>query len=115
MEVTPDLKTALNFVWVARDVWFNLGLQLNIEIDKLQRISKSRDKHMDMDICVQEMLLVWLDSLPSWEDLATALEQDSVGCTDMAGEIRRKFDLPTKPSISCECYVLRSLDFTLIK
>ena len=103
VKATPDLKTALNFSWGARDVWFNMGLQLNIGVMKLQQIDDDNDE--DTDTCLREMLLEWLTSSPSWEDLATALEQGSVDWTDMACEIRRKFDLPEKPLVASECNV----------
>ena len=36
----PDLKTVLNFVWSAKNEWFNLGVQLNIGMEELQRIGQ---------------------------------------------------------------------------
>ena len=77
------------------DAFDEEGYHLNHE-----HIIRSDRSHCD--VCFRKMLLTWLDSSPSWEDLATALEQNSVGCTDMAEEIRRNYGLPEKTSLSCE-------------
>jgi hypothetical protein len=76
-------------------------------MEKLRRINVAHDEYgyrcnRDEDLCVREMLLIWLDSSPSWEDLATALEQGSVGHSDMAKDIREKFNITEVPSDSCE-------------
>ena len=105
----PDFKTVLNFVWKARSSWFNLGVQLNIKMEELQGISRKYGG--DTDSCLAEMLLIWLkitDPAPSWEDLAIALEKDSVDSYksgDIASEIREIFKILTKPSTSCELFV----------
>ena len=99
----PDFKTVLHFVWSAKDAWFNLGVQLNIGMEELQRIDQTFVH--DTDSCLEEMVLTWLkmtDPAPSWEGLATALEGDSVDSNDTAREIREKFNVPKKPSASCE-------------
>ena len=108
-EANPNLKTALNLVWDARDVWFNLGLQLDIEVKELQLFERNQHGWDSNDgdsydensgQCFREMLSVWLKSSPCWEDLATALECASVDHTDMAIDIRRIFGLP---EVYCEC------------
>ena len=99
----PDFKTVLNFVWKARSTWFNLGLQLNIEMEELQSIGQKFNH--DSENCLQETLLRWLqmtDPTPSWEDLATALEGDCIDYYFIASEIREKFEIPNRPSTSCE-------------
>ena len=101
-EAAPDLKTALGFIWVARDIWFNLGVQLNIGMKELHIIDGNNN---DNGWCLQEVLLMWLKSSPSWEQLAMALEEDHVDCADIASEIREKFHIPKTSSISeCDVY-----------
>ena len=99
----PDFKTVLNFVWSAKNEWFNLGVQLNIGMEELQRIGLKFGH--DSGSCLREMVLTWLnmtDPAPSWEVLATALEGNSVLHSGIASEIREKFNIQTKPSVSCE-------------
>ena len=40
-ESSPDYDTALSLAWDARYTWFNLGLQLNVGLEELQKINDS--------------------------------------------------------------------------
>ena len=109
--MSPDFKTVIKFVLSAKDTWFNLGVQLNIGMEELQRISQKYDH--DSGSCIREIVQTWLkmsDPAPSWEVLATALEGNSVdpyNSSYSARNIREMFNVPKKPSVSCElCIVL---------
>ena len=100
--MSPDFKTVIKLVLSAKDTWFNLGVQLNIGMEELQRIGQKFDHNSK--VCLREMLIMWLDMTdpaPSWEDLATALEKESVNHCDIASEIRKKFR-DQKRSANCE-------------
>ena len=76
-------------------MWFNFGLALHIKINKLEIIKK---KHFDeVDSCFREMLYTWLkmtvDPLPSWENLLLALAKKSVGCNNVADDVRLKLSV----------------------
>ena len=96
----------LNLVWVARDRWFKIGVQLNIGVETLKDISIEYSNlgypyhGRDSGMCFREMLSEWLNASPSWEELATALDHDSVGYSDMAKGIRQMFNIVEKPLVS---------------
>ena len=112
-EMKPDLKTVLNFVWGAKEKWFNLGVQLNIGMEELQRINQKFCP--ESGSCLREMVLTWLnmtDPAPSWEVLATALEGysvDSYKSSDGARNIREMYNVPKKPcelhTVLCRCII----------
>jgi hypothetical protein len=92
--------TVNNLLCGTSNRWFNLGLQLNIGMEQLQKI---KSNNRDSKSCHQEMLLMWLDSSPTWEGLASALEKDSVGREEEANEIRKRFNISKEETDSCEC------------
>jgi hypothetical protein len=103
-----NLMNVINLVWGARSSWFNLGIQLGIGMERLEDINVAFNENGNryVDLCLHKMLLIWLDSSSSWEDLATALEHGSVGYCNIAKIIREKFDITRIPSVSCECTTL---------
>ena len=67
-----DVKKLLNEV---RRKWYNIGIELGLDIDELDTIKKGNDP----DDCLVEMLKVWLRSIdpcPTWVALAEALKSE---------------------------------------
>ena len=92
--VLDNLKQLLNLISDAKHKWFELGLQLDIKHAELKTLGK--DNIGDTNACYTEMLAIWLKSInprPSWDDLLTALENDSVQCGNLAEAIRKKYGI----------------------
>ena len=71
--------------------WFNLGLKLQLSVGILERV---RDQYPDPSTALREMLLHWLkkvDPSPTWEGLACALENRTVGEPRLAEQLRTKY------------------------
>ena len=82
-----------DLVWDARSKWFDLGFQLDVKYIELEVIEKDCS---NVNSSFRKMLSTWLkmiDPPPSWEDLLTALEHDSVKCGDLAERIRLRFGI----------------------
>ena len=92
--VPGNLEKVCDLVNDASSKWFDLGVQLHIEVAEL-RVTEM--KYTDVGLCLKEMILTWLrkiDPPPSWEGLMTALEHDSVKC----GEgVRQRFGISRQP------------------
>lgn len=75
-----DLNDVLNRVYPARSRYYNIGLNLGIDVDTLKAIKyDERDQsHRGLDKVIYNWLIS--DSLhPSWKGLADALRTPSVG------------------------------------
>ena len=87
-----DLRSVRNAMWSARNKWFDIGLELNIDSGTLDVIYQNE---RDMGRCLMEMLTVWLrtESKPTWTALAKALRSASVGHHALAEQLL----VPGKP------------------
>ena len=91
-----------NLVSDAKPKWFELGFQLQIREVELEVIEKENSA---VQACFRKMLSTWLkmvDPLPSWEGLLTALEHDSVNCSNLARSIRQDFDMRKKTNCATD-------------
>ena len=91
-----------NLVSDAKPKWFELGFQLQIKEVALEVIKM---ENSDVQACFRKMLSTWLkmvDPLPSWEGLLTALEHDSVNCSNLARSIRQDFDMTKKTNCATD-------------
>ena len=77
-------------MWEARAQWFNLGLELGINLDSLEAIEVANGQNLDR--CFRAMLTKWLreHERPTWRALAEALRSPSVGQSNLAEEILRQ-------------------------
>ena len=70
--------------------WYDLGLQLNVKVGKLNSIRTefNTTKHQ-----LREMLNAWLTSSDnaSWKTLINALKSRSVGASQLAGDLKAKY------------------------
>ena len=98
VDLVPDnLKKVCDLVWDARSKWFDLGFQLDVKYIELEVVEKDCS---NVNSSFRKMLSTWLkmiDPPPSWEDLLTALEHDSVKCGDLAERIRLRFGIFKQP------------------
>lgn len=82
-----DLATVKRFLYNVRRKWYNIGLELGVEHNKLDEI---QDTHRtDYDTCVREMLKIWLKfypEKPTWGQLADALKQRAIDERELADE-----------------------------
>ena len=90
---TNDQKTLVNELQEVVDIWFSLGVQLNMSAADLNSIRADfRDKSSD---CLQEMLLLWLSRNdpfpPSWQRVVDALCSRSIDRPALAERIRRTY------------------------
>ena len=103
VDLVPDnLLKVFNLVSDAKPKWFELGFQLQIREVELEVIEKENSA---VQACFRKMLSTWLkmvDPLPSWEGLLTALEHDSVNCSNLARSIRQDFDMRKKTNCATE-------------
>ena len=90
---TGDLATVVNELQEVRDIWFSVGVQLNMPLADLRSIRADfKDKSSD---CLLETLSVWLTrtdpSPPSWERLVDALSSPAIDRPTVAERIMRTY------------------------
>ena len=83
----------MNELQQVRDIWFSVGVQLNMPLADLRSIRADfKDKSSD---CLLEMLSVWLTrtdpSPPSWERVVDALSSPAIDRPTVAERIRRTY------------------------
>ena len=79
MKIT-DLKNIKECAYPARSKWYNIGINLDIDVGTLEAIEK--DNMGKSDACFRELLTKWLrrdDPVPSWKTLTDALQSQTVG------------------------------------
>ncbi len=76
------------------DKWFDLGLQLDVDLNDLNRISNERNLQNNTER-LREMITVRLNQGDlTWDHITEALENPTIGQTIFADEIRRKYITP---------------------
>lgn len=73
---TDDLKEVLVLLLKARDKWYNIGIELQIDVEELNMIDYKFD---DLGDKLVHMLQAWLKLFgpePTWSDLARALKAE---------------------------------------
>ncbi len=85
-----EFNVVFEEAFIAREQWKNIGLQLDVDYQTLNVIK--RDHHI-VDDCFQEMLKKWLtgNGERTWNKLACALENKTVGFTDLADNIKKNY------------------------
>ena len=93
-KLTPDdLSCVFEEVLDVCAQWYNLGLQLKLRTGTLDRIYVQF--HGDPRDQLRETLKTWLTTSdnPSWRSLTDALRSQSVGATQLAGDLETKYCL----------------------
>ena len=69
--------------------WYNIGMQLGVEIDRMDAIKEQYKDHSD---CLRETLKIWLKTCsPTWSTIVHALQTSVVGEVRLAMELEQKF------------------------
>ena len=90
LKLDDDFGTVYQEVWEVRSKWRYLGLALGIKPTTLDAIETD---HRSCEKCLYNALLTWLkaSSQRSWEDLLEALSVKTVGCQELAKQLRDKY------------------------
>ena len=89
---TDDIKEVLDKVWKARNKWYNIGIQLEVNVNDLDSIKQSCNNYPGE--CFREMLITWLRQTPdgaSWKSLISALSHETVGFHDLAAAMKNNY------------------------
>ena len=90
-KLTPDdLGQLLEEVVDVSAQWYQLGLQLKVKIGRLESIQA---QFSDPERQLLEMLKTWLTTSDNttWKTLTDALGSRSVGASQLAGELEKKY------------------------
>ena len=97
--VTADLGELQNELHDISSKWYNLGVQLRIDIGQLDNIRKD-----NLDECLREMLKIWLkqvDPHPTRNALIDALKRRVINEHQLASQLEKKYTSDgTSPSTS---------------
>ena len=85
-----DLGCVLEEVLDVSAQWYHLGLQLKVKAGTLDRF---RAQFSDPKDLLMEMLKTWLTTSDNttWKTLTDALRSQSVGASQLAGELEKKY------------------------
>ena len=91
--MTKDIRAVRNAVYDVAAKWYDLGLELGISANCLDRIKSAYSNNPED--CLREMLLKWLsisgvNPEPSWKVLCDALRIQAVGFGQLADKILRE-------------------------
>ncbi len=83
---TEDIKEVLSLLYPAQDKYYNLGIQLDVSVDKLQKIQADNTDQL------REMLIRRLSDVKPicWNDIFVALSDVSVDKKKLASDIKKK-------------------------
>ena len=89
---TKYLGTVQAALWDARPKWYNIGIQLGIDVTDLDVI---RDRNMkNADECITEMLVNWLRNAsypPTWDYIVKALQSPTINLPQIAETIEHNY------------------------
>ena len=86
---TNDLVTVKKFLFNVKEKWYNIGLHLKVTPSELDQIQARHKADLDYDVCLREMLQIWLNHYPikpTWGQLEDALREKDVGEDELADE-----------------------------
>ena len=85
----PTLRQLVSVLSKIAHLWYDLGIQLDIDSDVLKTIGKS--KHLQPNDCMKEMLEKWSQKYPErgWDDIVRALEE--LDRNDIALTVTREY------------------------
>ena len=88
----PKLKDVYTALYDATDQWFDIGLQLDIDSDDLERIEAKFQNNTER---LRKMITVRLNQGDlTWDHITDALENRTIDQKVIADEIRRKYIAP---------------------
>ncbi len=88
---STSYETVQELLWPARSEWYNLGIALKMDRNKLASIKKTH--RSDCDDCFNDMLNSCSETNTSvtWTDVCEALRRKTVARNDVAKEIEQYF------------------------
>ena len=88
LTIDDDLNLVQAALWNARTKWFNIGIQLKMNITDLEEIEQTYMGKAGE--CITRLLIKWLrrkSPIPTWNAILAALRSPPVGLSQMADEI----------------------------
>ena len=86
-----DLRTVRNEIHDARTKWYDIGIELKVDVSTLKNIEST---YTDSKDCLREVLTGWLkavDPKPTWKALVDALNTRVVDEHKLAADLDAKF------------------------
>jgi len=86
-----NLCTVWNEIHDARAKWYDIGIELKIDVPTLKNIKSTYTDNKD---CFREVLKVWLkavDPKPTWKALVDALKARVIDEQKLAADLEAKF------------------------
>ena len=88
------MGTVNNEIRSARAKWYFIGLELGVDAGELESIrGEQRGNAADSLMAVLREFLIKNDPLPTWARVADALDAPGVGYGQLAGQVRRKYNV----------------------
>ena len=88
---SSSYETVQKLLWPTRSEWYNLGIALKVDLDKLASIKKSNPSNCED--CFNDMLKSCSDTNTSitWTGLCEALRRPTMARNDVAEKIKAIF------------------------
>ena len=86
-----DLSTVRNEIHDARNKWYDIGIELKVDVSTLKSIES---KYSDAKDCLREVITGWLKAVspkPTWRSLVDALRQPAVDESKLAAVLEGKY------------------------
>ena len=100
-----DLSTVRNEIHDARTKWYDIGIELKLDVSTLKAIES---KYSDSKDCLREVITEWLKAVhpkPTWRSLVDALRRKVVDESHLAAAIEGKY---------CSCITEGQGNYTLL-
>ena len=88
-----DLREVRKSVWIARDKWHDIGIELGIPHSTLSNI-EGKDNGQWLTKLLVELLKGTGEATPRWRELINALKEPSVGFEELAKDLTDKNVIP---------------------
>ena len=86
-----DLNTVQNEIHDARTKWYDIGIELKLDVSTLKA---TESKYSDSKDCLREVITEWLKAVrpkPTWRSLVDALQRPVVDESKLAAVIEGKY------------------------
>ena len=86
-----DLSTVRNEIHDARTKWYDIGIELKVDVSTLKTIESMYSNAKD---CLREVITEWLKAVspkPTWRSLVDALRRPVVEESKLAAELEGKY------------------------
>ena len=100
-----DLSTVRNEIHDAQTKWYDIGIELKVDVSTLKTIESMYSNSKD---CLREVITEWLKAVhpkPTWRSLVDALRRPVVDESKLAAVIEGKY---------CSCITERRGNYTLL-